>query len=50
MQKSTFLAEKISFWVTLYRIEMQAVTDWSSQLRKHKTFEILRTADFLRSF
>ena len=49
MQKSTFFRKK-GFESSFYKIHFYVVTNWSVQLEKHQTIEILLTVDFLRIF
>ena len=37
-------------WVHFYQIKVHVFTNWSRWLKKHQTFEIWYTADFLRIF
>ena len=48
-KKSTFWVKKY-VWVHFYQIEVHVFTNWSRWLKKHQTFEIWYTANFLRIF
>ena len=49
MQKTTFLKINV-FLVKCLTIKMQAATNWSSNLKKHQTFQFFQTANFLCDF
>ena len=48
--KKNILEDKCFLSKMFYQIKMQAVTNWSSHLKKHQTFQFFQTTDFLCNF
>ena len=48
--KNNIFEDKCFLSKMFYETKMQAATNWSSHLRKHQTFEIFQTTDFLRNY
>ena len=50
MQKNNICEDKCFLSKMFYQIKMQAATNWSCHLKKHQTFQIFQTTDFLCNF
>ena len=50
MQKNSIFEDKCFLSKMFYQINMQAATNWSSDLKKHQAFQFFQTTDFLCNF
>ena len=48
--KNNIFEDKCYLSKMFYEIKMQAATNWSSHLKKHQTFQLFQTTDFLCNF
>ena len=48
--KNNIFEDKCFLGKMFYQIKMQAATNWSSHLKKHQTFQVFQTTDFLCNF